>query len=388
MILKKLKLAEVVEIKGGGTPKRNIPVYWNGRIPWATVKDLKSPFISSTEENISKEGVSNSATNLLPAGTIIIATRMGLGKVAVNEVPMAINQDLKGLMVKNNFDSRFLFHFLNSKPAHISSFGKGATVKGVTLDVIRNLEVPVYPLKEQRRIASILDKADQIRRKRKESIQLMDQFLQSVFIEMFGDPIRNSKKWMVCSLGELLEFITSGSRGWAKYYSESGSKFLRIQNVGYNELKLNDLAYVNVPNTVEGARTKIKSGDILLSITADLGRTAVATDIVEGAFINQHLALLRVRGIVPEFLSAYFATAGGQNLIQQGNKGGVKAGLNFNDIRRLKICLPPRELQEKYKLIECRIRSFKDDLLEMAASIDNLFVSITQRAFRGELCNE
>ena len=93
-----VKLGEVLSFKGGGTPSKKSPEYWGGDIPWASVKDFKTTVLSKTQDSITSLGVSNSATNIIPKGSIIIPTRMALGKVAVNTVDMAINQDLKAVV--------------------------------------------------------------------------------------------------------------------------------------------------------------------------------------------------------------------------------------------------------------------------------------------------
>lgn len=183
-----IKLGALVSIIGGGTPDRSNPNFWGGDIPWATVKDFKTLEISSTQEHITEEGLKGSAANIAAAGSIIVPTRMALGKAAINTVPVAINQDLKALRVLNSkeLDRDYLFRYLLAKSTFLESRGQGATVKGITLDVLRDLDVPVPPIQEQQRIASILDKADSLRRKRQEAIRLADEFLRAVFIDMFS----------------------------------------------------------------------------------------------------------------------------------------------------------------------------------------------------------
>lgn len=156
-----------------------------------------------------------------------------------------------------------------------------------------------------------------------------------------------SNHWPTKPLGELLTFLTSGSRGWAGHYSESGDLFLRIQNVGRNQMLLDDVAFVTAPETAEARRTLVQTGDVLLSITADLGRTGVIPENLGRAYINQHLAILRVRNIHPQFLSAFLASPEGQKQIMGRNRHAVKAGLNFDDIRSFKIPLPPRGEQQQ-----------------------------------------
>ena len=134
-----ISLGELVDIKGGGTPDKNNSEYWNGDIPWASVKDFKKNILDSTLDSITLLGVRNSATSVIPAGNIIVPTRMALGKVAINTIDLAINQDLKALFIKDNdvVDRDYLFRWLESQSSLIESEGKGATVKGITLPFLK-----------------------------------------------------------------------------------------------------------------------------------------------------------------------------------------------------------------------------------------------------------
>lgn len=382
-----VQLEQIVSIVGGGTPSREVAEYWNGNIPWVSVKDFKSREISNAQEYITELGLNKSASNLIESNSILTPTRMGLGKVAINTVPVAINQDVKALKIKdsNAVNLRYLAFFLESKSSHIESLGKGATVKGITLDVLKKLEIPLPPITEQKRIADILAKADSMRTKRREAITLINSLTQSIFLEMFGNTENITKKWPTKKLGELLSFLTSGSRGWAEYYAESGDMFLRIQNVGRGELLLDDCTFVNAPDTAEAQRTKVQGGDILLSITADLGRTAVVPENFGTAFINQHLAILRVQGINPYFLSSFFTSPAGQIQVLGRNKGGVKAGLNFDDIRSFAIPIPPEEIQKEFLTRARKVALLKTRLTNADAQAKELFLSIQKQAFTGNL---
>lgn len=161
------------------------------------------------------------------------------------------------------------------------------------------------------------------------------------------------QEWKVVELRELLTFLTSGSRGWAKFYAPEGRLFLRIQNVRDGKLLLDDIAYVNPPDSAEARRTLVQEGDILISITADLGRTAVVPKGLEAAHINQHLALVRLNQerIFPAYLSTYLSSPGGQLQFAKLNREGVKAGLNFDNIKDLQIPLPPLEEQRRIAAI-------------------------------------
>lgn len=153
--------------------------------------------------------------------------------------------------------------------------------------------------------------------------------------------------WPTVRLGDHLEFITSGSRGWSPYVRESGALFLRIQNVGRNRLDLDDVAYVEPPPGAEAQRTRVRAGDVLLSITADLGRTAVVPANLGPAHINQHLAILRIRNFEPRFVSAFISLGPGRYQLAKLDRVGVKSGLNFDDVRSLQLPLPPLPEQRR-----------------------------------------
>lgn len=300
--------------------------------------------------------------------------------------PALINQRVCRVEPQNGkLDRRFLRHFLPPKLKEIEDRTPFVTVKHLSAKSIREIELPKIDIDEQKRIAAILDKADAIRRKREQALTLADDFLRSVFLDMFGDPVINNKKLPDGSVADFEEFITSGSRGWAKYYSDSGAIFLRIGNVGRGRLKLDDLVRVDAPDSAEAKRTRVRSGDILLSITADLGRSAVVPEELEGAHINQHLAILRLRGISPHYVSAYLSSIGGQRQFKQLDKVGVKSGLNFNDLRSLRILVPSKEMQLKFEHTIQKTETIRLQLLSSLCEANLLFASLSQRAFRGEL---
>ena len=151
----------VSDISGGGTPSREEPDYWNGDIPWASVKDLTSSNPSGTAESITEKGLSSSASRLIPAGTPIVATRMAVGRTAVFAKDVAINQDLKAIFANPSLlDRNYLFQFLLGNEELLASKGSGSTVKGIRIDDILHLNISVPPLSEQKKIAEILSGVD------------------------------------------------------------------------------------------------------------------------------------------------------------------------------------------------------------------------------------
>lgn len=288
------KLGTLVSITGGGTPNRSNVAYWGGTIPWVTVKDFKSLRIEGALEHITSEGLTGSASKLIPAGAIILPTRMALGKAAISTKPVAINQDLKALQVLNNeiVDRDYLFRFLLSKASYFESRGKGATVKGITLDVLRDLDVPLPSKSEQQRIAGILEKAENLRCKRQEAIRLADDFLRAVFVDMFGKHPKTKV------LTDYCEFLAGFAFKSEQYVSpDLGVRLLRGINVGISSFEWSDAAGY-LKNSITGLdRYLLEVGDVVMAmdrpwISSGL-KCAVVDQTVAGNYLVQRVARLR-----------------------------------------------------------------------------------------------
>jgi type I restriction enzyme S subunit len=297
---------------------------------------------------------------------------------------MIVSTGFLTLTAKSGFDPHYLACYFKSPIFNLSKDKNctGATQKAINNNSFKNLKIPYYSLPKQREIAKKLEHIDSLLTQRQESIRLLDDYLRSVFLEMFGDPVKNERGWDVVKIGNATDFITSGSRGWAKYYSNIGDVFLRIQNVGYNLLKTDELSFVNAPISAEAKRTMVKENDIILSITADLGRTAVIPKDFPKAYINQHLSIIRLKDeFNPLFVSEYFAFQRGKSQFKKLTKGGVKAGLNFDDIKSLFFINPPSYLQNIYLETKKRITKQQDVCKNQLDFTHTLFNALSQEYF-------
>lgn len=383
-------LAELVDFKGGGTPSKSIESYWGGNIPWASVKDFKSSKLSMTTDFITAEGLKNSASNLIPAGNLIVPTRMALGKVAINTIDIAINQDLRALIVKDEklVDKRYLLRFLESKAKYLESEGKGATVKGITQEVLKELEIPLPSLAEQKRIAAILDKADSLRHKNQQAIQLADQFLRAVFLDMFGDPVNNPKGFPLGTIRDLTESVNYGTSAKA---SESEGEFpiLRMGNITYQGgWDFNNLKYIDLSEKDE-PKYLARKGDLLFNRTNSkelVGKTAVFEEEKPMAIAGYLIRLRPNEKGNNYYISGYLNSKHGKKTLINMCKSIVgMANINAQEMQDIKILIPPIELQNKYEQIVLSTKRRLKNLVTSEIASEQLFGAISQKAFAGEL---
>lgn len=232
--------------------------------------------------------------------------------------------------------------------------GTNKAVMGLTLNknTLSNYLINIPSLLDQKKIISKLNQISEVIENRQQALTLLDELVKSRFVEMFGDPVINTKHWEKHRLSEFINFLTSGSRGWAKYFSDDGELFITIKNVKNGRISIDDVQHIQPPDNAEAKRTKVQAGDLLISITADLGRTGVVTQEIAdyGAYINQHLTCIRLdtQNVIPEYVSAFMESEAGKRQFNAKNQNGVKAGLNFEAINSLELLVPPKELQQKY----------------------------------------
>jgi len=243
----------------------------------------------------------------------------------------------------------------NTYRQKVSEVAIGANINNIRNEHIDNLILSVGTDEENSEIVRMMKVIQRLIDERKQEVQELDKLVKARFIEVFGDPVLNSMKWEEHKLSEYILFMTSGSRGWSKYFTDDGSEvFITIKNVKNNKITLKEIQFVNAPDDKEAKRTKVQAGDLLISITADLGRTGIVSNEIakQGAYINQHLSLIRldVSKISPHFVSYYLETEAGKRQFASKNQSAVKAGLSFESIKSLKILVPPMELQRDYVL--------------------------------------
>ena len=313
---------------------------------------------------------------------------------------------LGSTLIRLNFpliENQYAFYFFQLKYQEINSRTKGSGTPHVDPDLLWNYEFPVPPLNEQYRIVakieelfSELDKGIESLKTARAKLNVYRQAVlkhasEGKLTEQWRE-MHSAPPWTQTTLGSQLSFLTSGSRGWAKFYAEHGDKFIRAQNLKHDRLDLADVAFVDLPDKSEGMRTCVQIGDLLITITgANVTKTAFVTSDIGTAYVSQHVALARpVEGSNTEFLYWYLVSeTAGRKQLTASAYGAGKPGLNLENIRSVKIPLPSTEEQTEIvahiNAILSIERSVSTQIDIQLARSDALRQSILKKVFSGQL---
>lgn len=210
--MKFVKLGEVAQVFCGGSLDRSDSSCWDGSIPWVTAKDICGKCIMHDSlERVTEFGLRESASRLLPVGSLLVPASLNLGHVVMVDVPVAFNEDLMAIIVDSPvIDRRYLQQFLFFKAGDFEFCSRERIENGCATGILRGMDIPIFPIEEQRRIALMLDKVATICQKIHFMVKLADRFLHSVFFDMFGDPVTNPKGWPTCLLKDIAEWLPMG----------------------------------------------------------------------------------------------------------------------------------------------------------------------------------
>lgn len=289
---------------------------------------------------------------------------------------------------KEVIDSRYLHRYLTSDSAirYFQKIASKTAQPALSLSKIKALEIPLPPLAEQRRIASILDQADELRQKRQQAIEKLDQLLQATFIDMFGDPVSNPKGWEKDELQNICKQVIDCPHS-TPTWSDKGIICLRTSNLGKGEWIWEDTRYVSSEEYKERTkRSEIFEGDIILSREGTVGIAAIVPNDLKLS-LGQRLVQLtpRLDRINSEFLLQVLLYDLDPIRISSLMVGSTSKHINVKDLRALKVFVPPLELQRKFSLIALQISQQKIELKSSLSNVDNLFKSLQNQAFNGTL---
>lgn len=326
-------------------------------------------------------------------GDILISWSASLGVFEWSNGYAFLNQHIfKVVFDKMDINKKYFVYIVRAKLSEMERHTHGSTMKHITKGNFDNISINLPPLEEQERIASILEKAENAIEKREESIKLLDEYLKSVFVDMFGDPVTNPKGWKKSFCNEITLKIGSGStpKGGNSSYKEEGISLIRSMNVHNNKFIKKDLAFIDDEQAKKLKNVTIEANDILLNITgASVARCCIVPNEYIPARVNQHVAIIRCKNeeILPTFLSYQLTNKSYQRLLWDiaTSGGATREAITKQQIENLELIIPEIELQNKFDNLANKVDKLKTEMENILKELENNFNSLMQKAFNGEL---
>ena len=362
-----VKLGSVLEkIIGGGTPSMQNPNYWDGDIFWCSVKDMSEDNfrLSKTEDTITLNGLKNSSSNLIPRNTVITSTRMGIGRAFINEVDMAINQDLKALVPNSKITNDYLLHIIILYREYLNILGNGATVKGIKLETLKNIKIILPSISTQKKIVKILGNYNDLIHYNLKQIKILETSSLYTFEEWFlkfkieGKKLDIDQKtklpheWKNVNLTKYIELekgIEPGSHNYEEVRTEDNLPFIRVGDLN----KRNSSLYVSkdiVKNKV------INENDVVISLDGSPGIVRFGLNGCYSTGIRK--AFSKKKNLSNIFIFNVLKSQYIQKLIKSYASGTtiLHAG---SSVKKMKFILPTDEILEKYN----KTQKIKFDLI-------------------------
>lgn len=395
--MKMVEIRDCCKIVCGSTPSRLVDEYWDGEINWFTPKDLsdiQGKYLTESPEKITLLGLKNCSTNILPNNSLLLSSRAPIGYVAINKIECCTNQGFKSLIPDKTLDVEFLYYAIKRIVPLLQSLGNGATFKELSKSTLEKIPIPLPPLETQKKIAAILDTADEYRQKTKALIGKYDQLAQSLFLEMFGDPVRNEKGWELVKFGEYIDILTD--------YHANGSYEILEKNVKLKNIKdyalmvrttdlekndfVNDVIYVSETAYNFLEKSKVFGGEIIINKIGSAGKVFLMPHLNKPVTLGMNAFLLRFKAILNNiFVYFLLKSKYGEYQIQNRVKGAVTKTIRKDAIREIPIIFPPLTIQNQFAERIQIIESQKQQAQASLQKAEELFNSLLQRAFKGEL---
>lgn len=383
-----VKLGECCTIVNGATPSRNIPEYWGGDVHWFTPKDLSGvigKYVDEAPEKISDEGFRSCSTHLLPPKSLLLTSRAPIGHIAINLREACTNQGFKSLIPSDNVDVEYLYYAIKRIIPQLQDLGNGATFKELSMATIKEVKIPLPSLAEQQRIAAILDAADAHSQKTKALLEKYDQLAQSIFLEMFGDPVTNERGWETIEVREIAHIVRGSSprpKGDPRYYGEGVPRLMvadLTRDGMYVQPKIDSLTH-------EGAKLSrpMKAGDLVMAVSGRPGVSAIllCDCCIHDGFIGFRDLKEQHRKEFLHFYFSYFV----ENINAKA-VGAIFKNLTVEEVNIMRVPLVPTKVQDEFVKKIIHVEDLKLRAVNSFEKSEFLFQSLLQGAFSGKVSN-
>lgn len=387
----KFKLEDVCHLQIGKTPRRDVNKYWGKGHSWVSISDMKSKILYSTKEEITESAVKESGCKLITKGSLLMSFKLSIGKLAFAGKDLYTNEAIIGLQIKDKekLFPEYLYYVLKNIPL----IGSNNAAMGATLnkESLRILKIPIpEKLSEQIHIANILSKAESLIEQRKQSIALLDEYLKSVFLEMFGQVEKFNWKTINEIKGEEKYSLSSGPFGsslTSQHYKENGVIILRGTNITSGTLDLKNVKFISEEKAIELKRSEIKPGDIVIVAVGSSGKALMIPLSLPRAIMSQNFNKISPNKKIIN--STYLEFCVNSDIVQRQFKtqitDTVRTFLSLTSIKEIRIPVPPIESQNKFEKIVSNIYTLKSHYKISLQELEKLYGSLSQRAFIGEL---
>ena len=376
------KLGEICAFQSGGTPSKNKPEYFGGEIPWISTTALNGGKINEADAVawITPKAIRESAAKIVPANSIMVGTRVGIGKVAINTVEMSTSQDVISLIGidKDKWYKPYLCKLLLSKKDYFNSQARGATIKGIKIDVVANIDVPEIDYATQRKVAATLNKIDTLIVLREQQLEKLDELIKARFVEMFGErsSIRPQK------LKEVTRRVKVGFVGTCeKYYTDNtGVPMLRTMNITSHGIDLKDLKYVTRTFHEKNLKSRVHKGDLLIARHGSNGQANVYCGD-EAQCLNAIIIEPDHNITNPIFLENLINSRSVKRQIEKELVGSTQHVLNTTTLANVEVKIPAIKEQQVFAAFVERVDQQKQTVQQSLEKLELMKKALMQEYF-------
>ena len=387
------KIKEVALVVTGKTPSKKVSEYFGGDIPFVTPSELSQVYVETAPVTLTKLGAQT--IKLVPTNSIMVCCIGSLGKTAIAARELATNQQINTVIFDNTrVFPKYGYYALQRLKPMMDHVAPSTTVAIINKSRFESFEIPLPPLEEQKRIAAILDKADAVRRKRQQAIELADKFLQSVFLDMFGDPVTNPKGFEVSEIGIECE-IKGGKRipkGDTLVRYDTGFPYIKAGNIKDGEVTGKHLEYVTPEVRDKIKRYTVNKGDICITVVgANIGDVGIVPEELHLASLTENANKILINDknrLRTDYLAEALTTDFIQKQIKQKTMAVGVPKLALFRIQQLKILVPPIEVQKDFEKRKRLLVGLLKKSNENLSASERIFTSLSQQAFKGELTKD